>query len=180
MEWLLTRLPEMIDSGEVLVFANQIVRVEEVTEKIKALGHRYVACFQVHQCTQLNFLGNWILVFMLGWGQEGWAEVKMFLIAWELVIIDASSEREDSISAYVCLIPGLAENHMLLLNNLWSLPPDHTLTCAFMQSHCNTWRHESTLPHPGPEGLQCWAATHPGGHGCGSAGLGHQVSIVIF
>jgi len=40
VEWLLSRLPEMIDSGEVLVFANQIVRVEEVTEKIKALGHR--------------------------------------------------------------------------------------------------------------------------------------------
>ena len=40
VEWLLTRLPEMIDSGEVLVFANQIVRVEEVTEKIKAMGHR--------------------------------------------------------------------------------------------------------------------------------------------
>jgi superfamily II DNA/RNA helicase len=40
VDWLVSRLPDMIDSGEVLVFANQIVRVEEVTEKIKALGHR--------------------------------------------------------------------------------------------------------------------------------------------
>ncbi len=40
LDWLLKKLPAMIDSGEVLVFANQIVRVEEVTEKIKAVGHR--------------------------------------------------------------------------------------------------------------------------------------------
>ena len=40
LEWLLSRLPAMIDSGEVLVFANQIVRVEEVAEKVKSAGHR--------------------------------------------------------------------------------------------------------------------------------------------
>lgn len=41
LDWLMTRLPAMIDGGEVLVFANQIVRVEEVTGRIKSAGHRF-------------------------------------------------------------------------------------------------------------------------------------------
>ena len=40
VDWILKRLPAMIDSGEVLIFANQIIRVEEVCEKIKSAGHR--------------------------------------------------------------------------------------------------------------------------------------------
>ena len=40
LDWLLARLPGWVDSGEVLVFANHIARVEEVTEKLKAAGHR--------------------------------------------------------------------------------------------------------------------------------------------
>lgn len=40
LDWILSRLPAMIDSGEVLVFANQIVRVEEVTERLRSAGHR--------------------------------------------------------------------------------------------------------------------------------------------
>lgn len=44
LDWLIKKLPAMIDSGEVLVFANQIVRVEEITEKIKSIGHRQGHC----------------------------------------------------------------------------------------------------------------------------------------
>lgn len=40
IQWLLQRLASMIDSGEVLVFVNQIIHVEEVTQKIKAAHHR--------------------------------------------------------------------------------------------------------------------------------------------
>ena len=40
IQWLLQRLPDMIDIGEVLVFVNQIVHVEEVVQKIKDANHR--------------------------------------------------------------------------------------------------------------------------------------------
>lgn len=42
LDWLLARLPAFVDAGETLVFANQIAKVEEVAEKVKAAGFRYL------------------------------------------------------------------------------------------------------------------------------------------
>lgn len=73
LDWLLSQLPAMIDSGEVLVFANQIVRVEEVTERIKSIGHRsapYYGCFKPELVLLLSFafllLSSWIDVLYIG------------------------------------------------------------------------------------------------------------------
>lgn len=54
LDWLLKKLPAMIDKGEVLVFANQIVRVDEITEKIKAIGHRQ-GLYVAHLCKTTAF-----------------------------------------------------------------------------------------------------------------------------
>ena len=40
IQWLLQRIGSMIDSGEVLVFVNQIIHVEEVLQKIKDAQHK--------------------------------------------------------------------------------------------------------------------------------------------
>ena len=40
LQWLTERLPGFIDQGDVLVFAAQKVRVDELTEKLKAGGFR--------------------------------------------------------------------------------------------------------------------------------------------
>lgn len=42
LSWLLGKLPAMVDEGEVLVFAGQISRVEEVVQRMKAAGHRSI------------------------------------------------------------------------------------------------------------------------------------------
>lgn len=38
MPWLQHRLPEFIDAGDVLVFANQKARVDEITRTLQAAG----------------------------------------------------------------------------------------------------------------------------------------------
>ena len=40
LDWLVQKLPAMIDNGEVLVFANMIARVEEIAVRIQSIGHR--------------------------------------------------------------------------------------------------------------------------------------------
>lgn len=41
LQWLLDRLPGFVDQGDVLVFAGQKVRVDELTDKLKAGGFRW-------------------------------------------------------------------------------------------------------------------------------------------
>lgn len=42
MAWLAGKVQEFIDQGDVLVFANQKARVDELTAKLKAAGVRSV------------------------------------------------------------------------------------------------------------------------------------------
>ena len=41
LKWLTDRLPAFIDQGDVLVFASQKLRVDELTGKLKAGGFRW-------------------------------------------------------------------------------------------------------------------------------------------
>ena len=42
LAWLLARLPAFIDAGDVLVFANQKARVDEIFAALQAAGVRHV------------------------------------------------------------------------------------------------------------------------------------------
>lgn len=43
LKWLTDRLPGFIDQGDALVFASQKLRVDDLTEKLKAAGFRWAS-----------------------------------------------------------------------------------------------------------------------------------------
>ena len=54
LKWLTDRLPGFIDQGDVLVFASQKVRVDELTDKLKAGGFRWGPAACLHHANAVD------------------------------------------------------------------------------------------------------------------------------